>query len=180
MSNPRSYGRGRASVHLRWALACAIIVLRGPLGNRAHMLCLCVVSGAVAVTCMQRHEHRSTMCGKLVADCKIRICVVRWARRQFVRQAGKEEGRMVCCCVQTFAGNRLEISLSPPSLGSAVVRSSFVGFCLFVHFWFAFCWVLRLRVGSTIIVFGWGQSGWRRHVKGGLRLPLPPFGPLHF
>ena len=62
----------------------------GPLGNRVHMICLCAVYSAVAVTCMQRHEHRSTMCAKLVADCKIHICNVRRARGQFVRQAGKD------------------------------------------------------------------------------------------
>ena len=49
-------------------------------------------------TCMQRHEHRSTRCAKLVADCKIHICDVRWARGQFVRQAGKEEDRTSSCC----------------------------------------------------------------------------------
>ena len=39
-------------MRLSWALACAI--LQGTLGNRAHMLCLCALSSAVAVTCMQR------------------------------------------------------------------------------------------------------------------------------
>ena len=55
------------------------------------MLCLCVVYSAVAVTCMHRHEHQSTMSAKLVADYKTYICDVRWARGQFMRQAGKEE-----------------------------------------------------------------------------------------
>ena len=50
---------------------------------------------AVAVACMQWHEHWSMMCEKLIADCKIRICDVRWERGQFVKQAGKEESRMV-------------------------------------------------------------------------------------
>ena len=80
---------------LSWALGCATIIVQGPLGSRAHMLCLCAVYSAVAVTCMQRHEHQSTMCAKLVAGCKIHICDLRWARGQFVRQAGKEEES--CC-----------------------------------------------------------------------------------
>ena len=57
--------------------------------------CLCAMSSALAVTYMQRHEHRSKMCVKLVVDCKICICGVHWARGQFVWQAGKEEGMMV-------------------------------------------------------------------------------------
>ena len=61
------------------------------------MLCLCAVYSAVAVTCMQRHEHQSTMCAKLVADCKIHICDVRWARGQFMRQAGMEEDKTSSC-----------------------------------------------------------------------------------
>ena len=85
-------------MRLSWALVCAIIIVLGPSGNRAHILCLCVVYSAVAVTCMQRHEHRSTMCAKLVADCKIHICDVRWARGQFLRQAGQEEDRTSPCC----------------------------------------------------------------------------------
>ena len=68
--------------------------LTGPFGYpSAHALC--AVSSAVAVTCVQQLVRRSTLCVKLVADCKICICDVRWARGQFVRQAGKEEGRMV-------------------------------------------------------------------------------------
>ena len=63
------------------------------------MLCLCAVYSAVVVTCMQRHEHQSTICAKLVADCKIHICDVRWARGQFVRQAGMEEDRTPSCCL---------------------------------------------------------------------------------
>ena len=81
------------------------------------MLCLCAVYSAVAVTCMQRHEHQSTMCAKLVVNCKIHICDVCWAQGQFVRQAGKEEDRTYCC-LNLFAGSRLEISL-PPFQGSA-------------------------------------------------------------
>ena len=83
---------------LSWALVCAVIILRGPLGSRAHMLWLCAASSAVAVACIQRHKHQSTMCAKLVADCKIHICNIRWARGQFMRQAGKEEGSTSCCC----------------------------------------------------------------------------------
>ena len=77
-------------MRLRWALTCAIIILRGPFGNRPQVhVC------AVAVTCMQRHEHWCMMCANLVADCKTHICNVRWRRGQFMRQAGKEEGRVV-------------------------------------------------------------------------------------
>ena len=83
---------------LNWALVYAIIIGRGPLGNRAHMLCLCAVYSAVTVTCMQGHEHQSTMCAKLVADCKIHIFDVRWARGQYVQQAGKEKDRTYSRC----------------------------------------------------------------------------------
>ena len=64
-------------MRLSWAFACAIIILRGPWGSLVYMLCLWVVSSAVAVTCMQRHEHQSMICAKLVTNCKIRICDVR-------------------------------------------------------------------------------------------------------
>ena len=71
------------------------------------------VSSALAITCMQRHEHRSPMCAKLVADCKIHICKIHIckihickARGHFVRQ---EEGMTSCCCFYLFAGSRLEV-----------------------------------------------------------------------
>ena len=75
---------------------CAIIILRGPWGSKRT--CLCAVYSVVAVTCMQGHEHRSTMSAKVVADYKIHIRDVRWARGQFVRvgwQGGRQDGLFV-------------------------------------------------------------------------------------
>ena len=43
---------------MSWALVCAISIVQGPLGKRAHMICLFAVYSAMAVTYMQRHEHR--------------------------------------------------------------------------------------------------------------------------
>ena len=83
--NPYWSRRGRARVCLSWAVVCAIIIF-GPLAKRT-------------CSCMQRHEHQSTTCVKSVVDCKTHICDVHWARSQFVRQAGKEEGRTSCCCL---------------------------------------------------------------------------------
>ena len=50
------------------------------------------------LSCMQEHEHRSTMSAKVVADYKIHIRDVRWARGQFVRvgwQGGRQDGLFV-------------------------------------------------------------------------------------
>ena len=75
---------------------CAIIILRGPWGSKRT--CLCAVYSVVAVTCMQGHEHQSTMSAKVVADYKIHIRDVRWAWGQFLRvgwQGGRQEGLFV-------------------------------------------------------------------------------------
>ena len=153
------------------------------------MLCLCAVYSAVAVTCVQRHEHWSTMYAKLVADCKIHICDVRWARGQFVLQVGRRKTgrlRVVFNCL-LVAGWKFPFH-PPKGLQGCGVPFGFFVVCLFVYL-FIYFWrgggLLRLMVSSISIVFGWGvdrgQSGWQWHVKGGSRLPLPLplFCPLH-
>ena len=143
-------------MRLSWALVCAIIILRGPLGRRAHMLWLYTVSSAVAVTCIQRHGHWSTMCAKSVVDYKIHICDVCWARGQFLQQPGKEKGRTSsCCCFKLFAGSRLEISSHPPK-GLQGCEVPFVDYVVCLFLLILFFRGPSTEGRSTIIVVGWG------------------------
>ena len=169
-------------MRLSWVLVCAIIILRCPLGSQAHMLWLCAVSSAVAVTCMQQHERRSTMCAKLVADCMVHICGVHWARGQVMRQVVRRKAGRLLVVFDCLLVAGWKFPSHPPK-GLQGCDDPFVCVCVCVF------------LGSPLAkgqlnhyAFGrgvdWmGAVGWWRHVKGGSRLPLPPpppFCPLHF
>ena len=71
------------------------------------MLCLCAVYSAVAVTCVQRHEHRSTMCAKLVADSLLFVCLFVYLFIYLFLEGGPStNGRFNQYCV--WMGSRLD------------------------------------------------------------------------
>ena len=160
-----------------------LLVLSSSLGNRAHMLYLCAVSSVVAVTCMQRHEHQSTMCAKInrrLQDLHLRRMLGIRPVRAVGWQGGTQDGLVVFNCLLA-TGWKLP-SNPPKGLQGCGVPLRVLFVCLFV-FVFVF---LGGRFNHDGVWMGsrldGGSRGGGGIIKGGSRPPLspPPSAPSIF